>query len=361
MHSTHGGKAHLVSMSGLARSLVSNLRLDKPPYSAGCASGGPIPEDKGSATNEERRALLACFALSAMVGLAMKYDPMRWSAQVEEACHQLTQDEENEGDKALVYMARISRLSVSTAEISRRALEDPEFGRHAILNVGSLKAALEQLKGTIPSKLSDHSTIAAYLCSVEVGIYELALYHHPAPPSTFTNSLSSSGPEVESRRIAYLTTLLLVCQSYIELFLTSDIIYITAPTMLVFPYCLKIAYKLQTLKIPAWDPALSKAVLDPVRCLERAAQAAEVGNETLKVRTGEDSVFKAMAETLRKSAPIWRVNGDVEQEVGMERDTGMQDVAVEPAHLSGNVGELNGSWMDANFSSDFWLSGSFDF
>lgn len=359
MYSTQG-RSSLVSMSGLARSLISDLKLDKPPFQAGCPSNGPIIEDRGPRTNDERRALLACFALSATVCLTFKYDSMRWSTQVEEACHRLSQDAETEGDKILVYIARIARLSVSAAEMSRRAAEDPMFGRHAILNVGSLRAALEELKAALPGELSDHSTIITYLYSAEVGIYELALYYHPASPSTLTNSLSLLQPEMESRRVTYLTTLLLTCRSYTEFFLASDIIYMTATSMLVFPYCIKIAHKLQTLKIPGWDPAFVNATLDPVRCVERAAQAAEVGNKVLKARISSDTVFKTLAENLWKSAPLWRVNLDAEDAAEMETNMGIGNVRTEHAHFSGNGSYFNDGWMDPDFPSDFWLAGTFD-
>ncbi|EKG09731.1 hypothetical protein MPH_13163 [Macrophomina phaseolina MS6] len=286
---------------------------------------------------------------------------MRWSAQVEEACHRLIVDAETEGDKVLAYAARIARLCVNAAGISRRAAEEPVFGRHAILQVGALKAALEQLKSELPSDVSEHSAVVAYLYSAEAGIYELALYHHSASLPISTYSPSSSNPELESRRVAYLTTLLLVCQSCIEFFLASDVTYCMTSSMLAFSYCIKIAYKLQILKIPGWDAAIVRSVVDPVRCLERAAQAAEAGNEVLKARTGEDSVFKNAAEHLWKSAPLWRVNFDAEQAAGMEGNVGMHNGVAEPVSFSGGAGELNGSLIDTEIASDFWLSGTFNF
>lgn len=57
-------------MIGLARPLISDLKLDRGPNS-GRYTGSNHPhlvgvEDNGTQTNEGRRAYVACFALSAM-------------------------------------------------------------------------------------------------------------------------------------------------------------------------------------------------------------------------------------------------------------------------------------------------------
>jgi hypothetical protein len=51
-------------LAGLARSLVSDLRLDKSQNPSWCPAVGPYEEDRIVRSNESRRAHVACFALS---------------------------------------------------------------------------------------------------------------------------------------------------------------------------------------------------------------------------------------------------------------------------------------------------------
>jgi hypothetical protein len=57
-------------MIGLARPLISDLRLDRGLNSGRCPGSNPPhlvgAEDDGTQTNEGRRAYIACFALSVM-------------------------------------------------------------------------------------------------------------------------------------------------------------------------------------------------------------------------------------------------------------------------------------------------------
>lgn len=60
------GKQFLVMMAGLARTLLSDLRIDRPQGNAGCPSIMPYAEARTPRTNETRRTLVACFTLTAM-------------------------------------------------------------------------------------------------------------------------------------------------------------------------------------------------------------------------------------------------------------------------------------------------------
>jgi hypothetical protein len=52
-------------MCNLAKTVVSDLRLDKPAQPTGCPSLGPHVDNKEVRTNEGSRALLAVFILCA--------------------------------------------------------------------------------------------------------------------------------------------------------------------------------------------------------------------------------------------------------------------------------------------------------
>jgi hypothetical protein len=60
------GKKFLVMFSGIARSLASDLRVDKPRFPTWCPSIAPTCEEGVEQSNESRRTLLACYAVTAM-------------------------------------------------------------------------------------------------------------------------------------------------------------------------------------------------------------------------------------------------------------------------------------------------------
>jgi hypothetical protein len=184
--------------------------------------------------------------------------------------------------------------------------------------------------------------------SAEVAIYELALLQ--PPPPTDSPSLYQQ-PVFDPKRIEYLTACLNTCKAARDHFLAGDIASITASSMLIFPYCIKVLYKLSTvINIPGWDLAIVKATVDIVQCLEQAADVAERANAKFKEETGDDSVFALAAETLRATAPSWRVpSSDANEVVG--------DLA---AAVGWNCG-ISGDVSLLDFSDDFWLSGTLNF
>ena len=60
------GKQFLVMLAGLARTLLNDLRLDKPTGLGACPSVLPYAETKPPRNNDSRRALVACFTMTAM-------------------------------------------------------------------------------------------------------------------------------------------------------------------------------------------------------------------------------------------------------------------------------------------------------
>ena len=52
--------------SNIARSLASDLRIDKPRFLSWCPSIAPTCEEEIELSNESRRTLLGCYASTAM-------------------------------------------------------------------------------------------------------------------------------------------------------------------------------------------------------------------------------------------------------------------------------------------------------
>ena len=119
--------------------------------------------------------------------------------------------------------------------------------------------------------------------------------------------------------------------------------------MIMFGYCVKLSYCLLTLQNKGWDTALARMTLDPAQVFERAIEHCENTNNALKLETGEDSIFKQAAETMRATAPRWRV--PIEQDatsLGLDSLTSGIDFGVIDL-------------PSLEFSDDFWLNSACNF
>ncbi|RMZ72503.1 Zn(II)2Cys6 transcription factor [Pyrenophora seminiperda CCB06] len=341
-------KQFLGQTCGLARAVISDLRLDKPKEPAGCPSLGPY--DKATEevrTSEGYRALLAVFILCTSVSKTFGYDSMLWSPQCEEACEYLAKNNECEGDVVLVSLARLAKVAIYAMEVSRRASEDASFAQHVTMAIEPLKLALHNLQVSFSPGTLQHRTVIASTFTAEVAIYELALLESPASNKP---SLSSKHPLFVTRRVEYLLACLEACRSCCDYTLAGDIRDISVTSMLIFPYCLKVVYKLAVLKdVPGWDPAIATARVDILHCLEQIAVIAEDANAKYKEETGEDSVFREAAVMLRATAPNWRV------------PTVEQEQAVGDVSATAWNADISGDFSLADFANDFWLSGPMNF
>ncbi|KAL1798980.1 hypothetical protein ACET3X_003017 [Alternaria dauci] len=338
---THG-KQFLGSMCGLAKTVVSDLRLDKPAQPTGCPSLGPRVDNKELRTNEGSRALLAVFILCANVSIIFEYDLMLWSSQMEDACDVLNKDRESKEDGILVASARLAKIAISAAEVSRRAADDPSTARHAVIAIDPLILALGNFQKSLASECLQHWLIIGLVQTTQVAIYDLALL------GLSTAEMAASHLAFESKRIEYLMELLRTCEACRDHALTGDVMSITAPSMLIWSYCCKVLYRLASIKeVPGWDPTIVQSTVDIVQCLEQLADIAERANAEYKAQTGEETLFAAAAETLRAIAPNWKL------------PTSEHDNVVDSAAEGWNVAIVGDMGM-LDFSSDLWMPSAFN-
>ncbi|KAI4937718.1 hypothetical protein J4E85_000153 [Alternaria conjuncta] len=329
-------------MCGRAKTLVSDLRLDKPTQPAGCPSLGPRVDNKEVRKTEGSRAFLSVFILCAKsVAVIFENDLMLWSSQIEDACDHLSKNKECEGDVILVAAARLAKIVVSAAEVSRRASDDHNTARHAMMAIDPLILALNNFKSSLPVEILQHWLIIGLTQTAQVAIYDLALLTKP------TDELSLSHLAFEPRRIEYFMELLETSKACREHAWNGGVIGLTAPSMLVFSYCIKTLYRFASLKgIPDWIPPIVQSSFDIVQCLERFAEIAEEANTEFKAKTGEDTLFAAAAETLRGMAPNWKL------------PTSEHDDAMGSTVDGWNDGFGDMGVMD--FASDFWMPSVFN-
>ena len=148
------------------------------------------------------------------------------------------------------------------------------------------------------------------------------------------------------KRVEYLTGLLQTCKACTEHFLTFDLSRLTAPMMIMFAYSVKLCYCLLTLQMNGWDTAMVRMTLDPAACFERAILHCEHTNLALKQETGEDSIFRQAAETMRATAPQWRVPVD-------------PSVCLDSFTSGADFGLMDLQALE--FSEDFWLNSACNF
>lgn len=287
------------------------------------------------------------------ISTTMKYDSMRWSSQLDSACSILSAHREVEGDQILVALARLSKVALEAGDIYRQGSDDPDTTIHPAFSIGPLKCSLNQTKEMLTPEQLQHSklnnslqhgqppnfqlgSVITYIYAAEAAIYELALLQ---PPTLLMRYCDHN-----LKRIEYLTGLLQTCKACTEHYLAFDLRHLTAPMMIMFGYSVKLLYCLLTLQCKGWDTSLVRATMDPAMCFERAIEHCEETNNALKFETGEDSIFKQAAETMRATAPQWRVP--------VERDTPSLGLDSLAAGADFNLIDL----PSLEFSEDFWLN-----
>ncbi|KAF2999785.1 hypothetical protein E8E13_005795 [Curvularia kusanoi] len=243
---------------------------------------------------------------------------------------------EAEGDRVLVALARLSKVALEAGDMYREASDNPDTTVHPAFSIAPLKCSLNQTKDMLTPEQLQHSSVNTYLYAAEAAIYELALLR---PPSLLTRYC-----DYNIKRIEYLTGLLQTCKACTEHFLAFDLSCLTAPMMIMFGYSVKLSYCLLTLQMKGWDTAMARMTLDPAVCFARAIEHCEETDNTLRLETGEDSIFKQAAETMRAAAPLWKVP--------LERHD--PSLGLESFTTAADFGLLDLPSLE--LSEDFWLN-----
>ncbi|KAJ4296886.1 hypothetical protein N0V90_006934 [Kalmusia sp. IMI 367209] len=289
------------------------------------------PTDQHETHNdEERRALVACFALSAMTALAIKAEPMRWSASIARACDRLAQNVDNNGDAVLVAMARISRVSVDAYNTIQQILDDPASASHAVSQVRALRTMLDMVKSSFTHAQQQDSMVLCYLYSTEVQIHEAVLYDLSPPPS---NTL-------DLQRIEYLTACLHACKASLDNYLTIPSITMNMVTVLAFSNSCQVLYTLSVIDYLGWDRNAARATADVLWYFDHVCIRFEEACRQLQQESGSDDNVYSLAgghEGLKAVSAKWRES--------LETATGSGTV------FAAGLGSMGDMWMT---NADMW-------
>ncbi|KAF2016888.1 hypothetical protein BU24DRAFT_490161 [Aaosphaeria arxii CBS 175.79] len=360
-----GQSPFLGMLSGMAQSLVRDLRLDEP-RSGGHRAGvfnspGPSlyhlsPADPGCGTHEKRRALLACYAISSTAAHSMQFDYMRWSAPMEEAATSLSTDPQCPGDEVIAAFARICFISNEALKAMSQASQDPST---MFLQIRPLRAAMERVKKSLSPTTLSNPFVQSYIHNTEILIHESVLSQRPPSPTSL---------HPNHRRYEYLHASLSASKSCIENYLTFQTSQHASMTFFIMLQCLhalQVLYRLTTLNDPEWDNAVVRQSADVLSYFERMIVIlGDVHAYSASDRPpGEESVWSKGAERFRASLPAWTV-GISKAEEWFARQQQSQQSQQQAGGTTGEetlmeVGDGSLDAFMAGLSDDAWFADLF--
>ncbi|OAG09666.1 uncharacterized protein CC84DRAFT_1160770 [Paraphaeosphaeria sporulosa] len=319
---------HVISDLGFNRPTDLVMACPKPPVIV-----GQLPDQHESHNDEERRALIACFALSAMTALAIKAEPMRWSSRIARACDNLSQNLDNTGDIVLVAMARISRVSVDAYNTLQQIQDDPPSAAYALHQVKALRAMLDMVKSGLSQAQLQNKMVLLFLYGTEVQIYE---------PALFAIAQTASNDTLDYQRIEYLTACLQACKDSLDNYLAIPSITMNMIQVLAFSNSCQVLYSLSVLECPGWDRYTARATVDVLWYFDRVCVKFEEARRQLAEESGSQENVFALAgghEGLKSLCASWRENLESATGVGM--------------NFTGELGGVGDAWMT---NADMWFT-----
>ncbi|KAI1774290.1 hypothetical protein F4818DRAFT_79026 [Hypoxylon cercidicola] len=322
------GKPYIVAYVNLAMTIVTDLRLDKPPQDNGykelhCFKPSyPYPKIGLSThrTNEERRAVLACFVLCSSTLNFLRTQTMRWTAHMEDSLQKMAADPECLNDQILVTMVRLFRIQEDIAQITWRSAEP--YGNATSLKappfvyVGSLRTSLEAVKKQIPPELADNKVVLSHIYAAELSVADMALWNvnpwlttHPLKP---TSHASATGNSIELGKIdAYYASLQAskaLLENYLR-FSPAQYLYIPFSVTLHFGRAAQTVYRLLVVDDPDWDRAIVKNSIDLMAVMEQTAANYQEVHRVCGLETTDDpettDYYTKAANALRATIPAW--------------------------------------------------------
>ncbi|KAI5462859.1 hypothetical protein BGZ63DRAFT_379866 [Mariannaea sp. PMI_226] len=308
------GKKILCAFSNLAISLVIDLRLDRPGQEDPCnetdsynAFGHPIKQYVPASyrTNEERRAVLACYATCSTIASLLKIQPMRWTSHMEDCLNHLASQPEYPGDEVLTTIAKICKVKDDMNMTASARLT--EFDSNCpprpppILYIKSFLARIEAVKKEVRADLLENKIIKSYLSNAFLVINNLPLFSQANP--NVLPGLAEFGR----------TECVFACLHAIEqgfdnwfCFNIEELFGMSMAVMLHFGINTHFLYRLSIIEDPAWDRAAVRKALDLIQILERGAERVGSVPQAVGLQTNGGDFFTSSAATLRNAIPMWR-------------------------------------------------------
>ncbi|KAH7127862.1 hypothetical protein B0J13DRAFT_564629 [Dactylonectria estremocensis] len=308
-------KRTLCVFSNIAASLVFDLRLDRSDgleypckeTNAAFAYSYPIKQmlPAPRRTNEERRAVLACFCISACISDFLRTPSMRWTPHMEDCLQYLISTPEVPGDRILVAVTQLMQvmddlraITVSRnmdAESSRPSKTPPSF------HVKALLANLDNVKKTIPPDILNHRFILPFTTCAEASINEFAL-------SQFHEQSSMATTWIDHQKVESVFACIKACKECIDnwlAFSTDECYGMHVMIPIYFARCTHILYRLSLTEDPCWDRQMVRNAVDLLGIMEAAAMMFTDVALAKGMDKDPENLFVRGAAALRQAIPIW--------------------------------------------------------
>ncbi|XXH00030.1 hypothetical protein Hte_006371 [Hypoxylon texense] len=323
------GKPYIVAYVNLAMTIVTDLRLDKPPQDnyyreLHCFKPSyPYPKLGLSThrTDEERRAVLACFVLCSGISNFLRTQTMRWTAHMEDSLQKMATNPECLNDEILVLMVRVFRLQEDIAQITWRSAEP--YGNATSLKapplvyVGSLRTSLEAVKKQIPPMLADNKVVLSHVYAAELSIADMTLWNinpwlttHPLKSTSPPSAGSGNGIDL-GKLDAYYASLQAskaLLDNYLA-FSPAEYLYIPFSVTLHFGRAAQTVYRLMVVDDPDWDRSIVKNTIDLMAVMEQTACNYQKVHQVCGLETTDDiettDYYTKAATALRATIPAW--------------------------------------------------------
>ncbi|KAI2602463.1 hypothetical protein GGR54DRAFT_645021 [Hypoxylon sp. NC1633] len=375
------GKPYIVAFTNLAVTVVTDLRLDKPPHDnffreLHCFKPSyPYPK-VGLSTNrthEERRATLSLYVFCCGISNFLRTQAMRWTAHMEDSLQKLAANPECLNDEVLVTMVRTCRIQEDVAQVTWRSFEPCSNSTSSrappFVYVKPLRANLEAIKRDLPPALADNKVVQSHLCVAELSIADMTLWNvnpwlttHPHRPPASAATSHVDVPKLE----AYYASLQAskACLENFLSFQVADYFAFSFSLTLHFGRSAQTLYRLMVVDDPEWDRAIVRNSIDLMGAMEQAANKYTQVPPVCGVEpTGDDpehmDYFTKAANALRATVPMW--SATLEQVVLGIGQTGPAPPPIDPNSqmMSGvgiPVGVPVGEYSSMDWMDDPWLT-----
>ncbi|KAH7032763.1 uncharacterized protein B0I36DRAFT_100348 [Microdochium trichocladiopsis] len=311
-------KPFLCVYSGIAASMVSDLRLDRLMHE-------PVNRETNSShafaqpfhvrpqlphlerTNEERRTVLGCYIHCASLHLFLRSPPMRWTSHMDECLQHLADKPEVPADAVLVTIVKLNRVleNLVPATAWRFDLEEPDQSElpSPMLYVRSMISNLKAIRDESRAKTPGNRYLQAYLAHAEVLVNDLPLHSIFAP--------RSRGTKMDMDRISCLHACLQGMRSFFDsMFTLTPEEFFGSPSFLGIGYTrvLHILYRLSCTEDPSWDRSMIRETIDVIKELEAGADLFAAIPAALGLELVENDTFSRTAPMLRACSLLWQRN-----------------------------------------------------
>lgn len=351
-HVLNGGS--LLRLMSQANLLASEVRMDGPPppdahIMALFTSGFSLPDDGGSVTREDflaqKRAVLACFALSSMVSAYcdQAIDALRWTPQMDDGLAAISNDRSCPTDATLAIQVRLQLLAQKSVQVHQhQQLEQGQVpvteltNFQAIMALTTLQTQRQEIQTSLSPTLPQRDLLTAHIHATELRISEVTHAVSAMVPIMITqfsrmagtrepmgSSDGASNPgsgtdttaSARHERVAYLWQCVRAVQACTAALLSPEPSAFRGISFLQWAqlaHCAVVLHRLTvTCDDAAWDRTAVREVVDLPSLLGRVATKLELAaaaqlpqqQHQQQQQQGPDEVFTRLARTIRDFRP----------------------------------------------------------